>query len=143
MNTIKKTGLLLFFCLPLLTSCASAKSLAPRSISDYIISMYTERAKGTDQEYLNQTVYYTFYKDGTYDMQFKGKLNESGDYSYKKMDDKTASLLISYSESNQLLSYAMILNFSDHSSGTWQESYYNDAVTAEGGTFRILRHGFR
>lgn len=144
---MNKTSLLLLTLVTFgfaINSCSSSpKSLAPKHIESYVISSYTEKVKGTDTPYLHTTAYYNFEPGESYTLTFNGKVVEEGSYSYKRTSSDTASLLLSYSYDSQEFDYLVILHFSNPYSGKWNSSYDNDGLKSEGGTFKILRHGFK
>ncbi|MCH9632787.1 MAG: hypothetical protein S4CHLAM6_11290 [Chlamydiae bacterium] len=141
-----KKILTLIFVLATLTtnSCSKApKYLAPKDIRGYIFSFYAEKVKGLDEEYKDKISYYEFNEDESYSFSFKGEVVEAGSYSYRRSSPNSSSLLLSYSYQNQLFDYLIVLNFTSPCCGNWNSSYDNDGLFIEGGTFKVLRHGFR
>lgn len=140
--TLKKIVLFFFLTLFLSACHSSSKDFAPRNIKDYVIGVTTTKAIKEDIPLLNKTGYYFFDTHGNYTLYYDQKVYEKGEYAYQKVNATSASLILSYSDRTGLNSYISIFEFTSTEGGTWKGSYDNDSLDTEGGTFKILRHGY-
>lgn len=138
----KKIILYCFVTLFLFACHRSSVQFAPRNINDYVIGMVTTKAIKDDIPYLNKVGYYFFDSHGNYSLYYDQTIFEKGEYAYKRIDMKTAALVVSYSDQTGLNNYKTILEFTSPEGGIWKGSYEDDSLNTEKGTFTILRHGY-
>ncbi|MCH9634167.1 MAG: hypothetical protein S4CHLAM7_09100 [Chlamydiae bacterium] len=121
------------------TNCTFTKNVAPDSLKNRIVSFYLAEIGGAfDADILHKNLVYRFYSNGSYKTTMGGQFFQAGDYSYKYSNNE-GRLLITYSDSNSIFEYQLILFFETSTSGTWSGIYSdNPGINkAEGGTFEF------
>ncbi len=132
---------LLISSLILLSGCtffSKKEMLAPKSIDGYSIDFYATKVTVGDKENYHNTERYYFKNGGTYIAKFPDRIDAIGNFVYHRKSSKIGQVICSYSQSNLLFSYVILLEFDNPNSGQWQATYKNEKIGSDAGTFTIF-----
>lgn len=139
MKNIKKNLLILLPLVCILLGCSSNEGYAPKRIKGYEIEAINTTADSLDKSWIGELTYYTFHPDDTYKLTGKGKIIETGEYSYRKTERNKSQAVLTYSYKGDANIYTIFFEFTDSKSGTWKVHYPDSFKDAESGTFKITK----